>query len=218
MSDLGVIAVVGGTGNLGSALARRWANAGLTVVIGSRSVAAAQQRATELGGNLSGAANAEAAERAQIVVITVPFAAQESTLAEIAPHVLGKIVIDTTVPLVPPKVMRVQMPAEGSAAQRAQALLGEGVTLASAFHNVAAHKLATDEDVECDVLVFGDDKASREVVVTLAGRAGLRGLHAGALANSVAAEALTSVLIFMNKNYGADGAGLKITGSLSTTV
>jgi len=148
------------------------------------------------------------------VLVTVPFAAQESTLTEIAPHVAGKVVVDTTVPLVPPKVMRVQLPPEGSAAQRAQKLLGAGVTVVSAFHNVAAHKLATDEDIKCDVLVFGDDKAARAEVVALVGQTGLRGIHGGALANSAAAEAMTSVLIFINKTYQVDGAGVLISGQL----
>lgn len=208
------VAVVGGTGNLGAAIARRLAKAGRSVVIGSRSAESAQKAAAELGFGLKGAANAEAAAGADIVLVTVPFAAQEATLADIAPHVAGKIVVDTTVPLVPPKVMRVQLPAEGSAAARARALLGEGVTLVSAFHNVAAHKLATDEAVACDVLVFGDDKAARAEVVALAGEMGLRGLHGGALVNSAAAEALTSVLIFLNKTYRVDGAGIQITGTL----
>src|SRR3546814_10814685 len=90
--------------------------------------------------------NGDAAAAADIVVVTVPWGAQEGTLADIAPHVAGKIVVDTTVPLVPPKVMRVQMPAEGSAAAKAQTLLGENVTVVSGFHNVAAQKLATDEE------------------------------------------------------------------------
>ena len=214
MSELETIAVIGGTGNLGAAIARRLAKAGRTVIIGSRSAESAQKAADELGFGLSGQANAAAAATADIVIVTVPFAAQEATLAEIAPHVSGKIVVDTTVPLVPPKVMRVQLPLEGSAAVRAQRLLGEGVNMVSAFHNVAAHKLATDEDVGCDVLVFGDDRAARAVVVRLAGETGLRGLHGGALANSAAAEAMTSILIFLNKTYGVDGAGIQITGKL----
>jgi predicted dinucleotide-binding enzyme len=110
--------------------------------------------------------------------------------------------------------MRVQLPAEGSAAQRAQQLLGADVSVVSAFHNVAAHKLATDEAVACDVLVFGDDPVARERGVQLARAAGLRGLHGGALANSAAAEALTSVLIFINKTYAVEGAGVAITGAL----
>ena len=209
------IAVIGGTGNLGAAIARRLAKAGRQVVIGSRSAENARKAADELGLGITGLQNAAAARAGDIVLVTVPFAAQEATLLDIRDHVSGKIVVDTTVPLVPPKVMRVQLPSEGSAAERARRIVGEDVRMVSAFHNVAAHKLATDEDVACDVLVFGDDMAARSVVVELAEATGLRGLHGGALANSAAAEALTSVLIFMNKTYGVDGAGIQITGKLT---
>ena len=208
------IAIVGGTGNLGSALAWRLARAGHAVVIGSRSASSAEARAAELGHGLTGMANADAAAAADIVFVTVPFAAQAATLAEIAPHVSGKIVVETTVPLMPPKVMRVQLPSEGSAAARARALLGEDVRLVAGFHNVAAHKLAQDVDVDCDILVFGDDKAARAQVVALADAIGLRGIHGGALVNSAAAEAMTSLLIFINKTYAVDGAGIRITGEL----
>ena len=210
----GTIAVIGGTGKLGAAIARRLAKAGRKVIIGSRSAQSATKAATELGLGLTGLANADAATAASIVIVTVPYAAQEATLAEIAPHVAGKIVVDTTVPLVPPKVMRVQLPPEGSTAQRAQKLLGSGVTVVSAFHNVAAHKLATDQHIDCDVLVFSDDKDARAAVVALVKLTGLRGIQGGALANSAAAEAMTSVLIFINKTYQVDGAGLLITGQL----
>jgi NADPH-dependent F420 reductase len=212
------IAVIGGTGNLGAALARRWAKAGEHVILGSRTADKAREAAGRLAAELDvavgGAANLEAAREAEVVVVAVPFASQLAVLEEIRPALAGKVVIDTTVPLMPPKVMRVQLPPEGSAAQRAQQLLGAEAKLVSAFHNVAAHKLATDQEVECDVLVFGDDKAARAVAVGLADRAGLRGLHAGALANAAAAEALTSILIFLNKTYRVDGAGIRITGTL----
>ncbi|GGN52221.1 NADPH-dependent F420 reductase [Novosphingobium indicum] len=211
---LPTIAVVGGTGNLGAAIAWRLARAGYSVVVGSRAEESARKAADELGHGLRGAANSDAAAKADIVIVTVPFAAQEATLADIAPHVAGKLVVDTTVPLVPPRVMRVQLPPEGSAALKAQAILGEAVTVVSAFHNVAAHKLAKDVDVGCDVLVFGDDKQARGRVVALADAMGLRGLHGGALANSAAAEAMTSILIFLNKTYSVDGAGIRITGDL----
>ena len=209
------IAVIGGTGKLGAAIARRLAKAGRRVVIGSRSADGAAAKAAELGFGITGMSNADAAAAGDLLFVTVPFAAQETTLAEIAAHSAGKIVCDTTVPLVPPKVMRVQLPPEGCAAMRAQTLLGDAVTVVSGFHNVAAHKLITDADIGCDILVFGDDKAARAVVVGLADEAGLRGLHGGALANSAAAEALTSVLIFLNKTYKVDGAGIRITGELT---
>jgi 8-hydroxy-5-deazaflavin:NADPH oxidoreductase len=208
------IAVVGGTGQLGAAIARRLAKAGRKVVIGSRAAERAQKAAGDLGFGITGASNADAAAAGGMIIVTVPFMSQEATYAEIAPHVAGKIVVDTTVPLVPPKVMRVQLPPEGSAAVRAQRLLGNGTRVVSAFHNVAAHKLATDAEIECDVLVFGDDKTARVAVVELVRLLGLRGLHGGALVNSAAAEALTSILIFINKTYRVDGAGIRLTGNL----
>ena len=214
MSKDATVAVVGGTGKLGSAIARRLAKAGRTVIIGSRSHESAEAAAAEIGFGIKGLANADAAAAADLVIVTAPFAAQEATLLAIAPHVAGKIVVDTTVPLVPPKVMRVQLPPEGSAAQRAQKLLGDGVRVTAAFHNVAAHKLATDADIGCDVLVFGDDKDARAEVVKLVAATGLRGIHGGALANAAAAEAMTSILIFINKTYQVDGAGVTITGKL----
>ena len=211
-----LIAVVGGTGKLGAALARRWLKAGLEVVIGSRDAAraaeSAAQLARELGRAVQSGANREVAARAALIVVSVPYAAQLATLADIRDVVSGKLVVDTTVPLVPPKVMRVQLPPEGAAALRAQRQLGASVTVCAAFHNVPAHKLATDERIDCDVLVFGDERAARARVVELAQAAGLRGLHGGALANAAAAEALTSVLIFLNKTYTVDGAGVRFTG------
>ncbi|WP_230280564.1 MULTISPECIES: NADPH-dependent F420 reductase [unclassified Croceicoccus] len=209
------IAVVGGTGNLGSAIAWRIAKAGHQVIIGSRSAEAAIARAEELGHGLTGMANADAARAGDIVLVTVPFSAQAATLADIKPHVAGKIVVDTTVPLVPPKVMRVQLPDEGSAAVCASNLLGDDVRLVAAFHNVAAHRLAEDGFVDCDILVFGDDKAARAEIVALAEAIGQRGIHAGPLVNAAAAEAMTSLLIFINKNYKVDGAGIRITGELN---
>ena len=208
------IAVIGGTGNLGSALAWRLARAGYAVVIGSRTAESAMAKAAELGQGLTGMINADAAQAADIIFVTVPFAAQTATLEDIKRHVAGKIVVDTTVPLVPPKVMRVQLPPEGSAAAKADAILGEGVRMVAGFHNVAAHKLAQDIEVDCDILIFGDEKAARTEIVALADGIGLRGVHGGALVNAAAAEAMTSLLIFINKNYQVDGAGIRITGDL----
>lgn len=205
------IGVIGGTGHLGKAIARRLAKAGHRVVIGSRDAARAQACAEEIGA-MAGASNPEAATGRDVVIVTVPFSAQTAQFAEIAAHVGSSIVVDTTVPLVPPKVMRVQLPEAGSAAQTAAALLPEGTRLVSAFHNVAAHVLDTEAKVDCDVLVFGDDVEARNVVVGLVNDMDLRGLSGGALANSAAAEALTSILIYMNKTYAADGAGIRFTG------
>lgn len=212
------IGIIGGTGKLGEALGRRWIKAGHQVLIGSRKAEKAAEIAAELSAEfdreVGSGSNADVAKQADLIVVTVPFSAQQATLQDIREQVAGKIVVDTTVPLVPPKVMRVQMPEEGCAAVIAQNILGEDVRLVSAFHSVAAHRLATDDKILCDVMVFGDDKDARQVVVKLADDAELRGIHAGPLVNSVAAEALTSILIFVNKNYKVDGAGIQFTGDL----
>lgn len=205
------IAVLGGTGNLGFALARRWALAGRKVVIGSREADKAVAAAAQIGAGAVGRDNLAAAQAADIVVLTVPFASQRAVLEHVAPALQGKVLIDATVPLAPPRVARVQLPPEGSAALLAAQILGEGVRVVSAFHNVPADALRQDAGVDCDVLVFGDDKDARGEAVTLAEAAGLRAYHAGSLANSVAAEALTSVLIFLNRQYGGH-AGIRLTG------
>jgi NADPH-dependent F420 reductase len=208
---MATIAVVGGTGHLGKAIARRLAKAGHEVTIGSRTADKAQATADEIGAAGSGE-NAAVASGKDVVIVTVPYSSQADTLRQIAPLVGGAIVVDTTVPLVPPKVMRVQLPAAGSAALEAKAILGDDVRFVTSFHSVAAHILDTDAKVDCDVLVFSDDVEARSVVVGLVGDIGMRGLSGGALANSAAAEALTSILIYMNKTYGADGAGVRFTG------
>jgi hypothetical protein len=214
MSDKPALAIIGGTGVLGSGLARRLAAAGYPVIIGSRSAEKAQQAAASLAssGGARGATNAEAARAGAIVIVTVPWASQAAILDEIKSHVAGKLVVDTTVPLMPPRVARVQLPPDHSAALAAQKRLGEAARVVSAFHNVAAHKLQDDAPIDCDILIFGDDPKDRDVVLGLVRAAGLRGVHAGPLANSVAAEALTSVLIGINRNYKVDGAGIRITG------
>jgi len=215
---LRVIAIAGGAGKLGAALARRLAIAGYHVIIGSRDASRARDVAARIaqdsGAVVEGDSNLAAAARGDIVILAVPYTSRKELLQDIRDSVAGKIVVDTTVPLQPPKVMRVQLPAAGSAALETQELLGESVKVVAAFHNVAAHKLATDQEIDCDILVFGDDKSARSIVIDLVHACRLRGLHGGALANSAAAEALTSVLIFINKTYGVDGAGVQITGNL----
>lgn len=211
------LAIIGGTGTLGAGLAGRLAAAGYPVVIGSRTADKAEAAARTLIAKAGaptprGASNADAAKAGEVVILTVPWSNHAQILDEIKPHVAGKIVLDTTVPLVPPKVARVQLPAEMSAALAAQKRLGDSARVVAGFHNVAAHKLQSNDPIDCDILIFGDDPKDRAVVVALAEAAGLRGVHAGPLANSVAAEALTSVLIGINRNYKVDGAGIRITG------
>jgi hypothetical protein len=146
-------------------------------------------------------------------VIAVPFSNHDAILDELKDCVAGKIVVDAVVPLVPPKVSLVQLPPQGSAAQIAQTRLGDEVRVVSAFHHVGAAKLRAGGEVDCDVLVFGNDRAARDAVIALADAIGTRGIDGGPIANSVAAEALTSVLIGINRRYKVDGAGIRITGT-----
>jgi NADPH-dependent F420 reductase len=219
--SLPVLAILGGTGDLGTGLARRWAQAGYQVIIGSRTQEKAEAAVADLREVMAERGVAEvtvqamenlaAASAADIVTLTVPFSHQTSTLELVKPALQGKILIDVTVPLVPPKVARVQLPEQGSAGQIAQELLGEDVAVVSSFQNVAAAHLQEGRGVECDVLVCGNKKAAREEVIKLVEAAGMKGFHAGMINNAAAAEALTSVLITINKQYGCH-AGIKISG------
>ncbi len=215
---LPALAFLGGTGAEGSGLALRFAAAGFQVTIGSRSLEKAQAAAGELnavldGGAIAAAANLAAAEAADIAVLTVPYAAQQATALDVASALQGKILIDATVPLVPPKVGRVQLPDGGSAVAALQQALGDSIRVVSAFQNVSAqHLRELGHGIDCDVLVCADDIEAREMVVQLARAIGLRAWHAGPLANSAAAEALTSVLISINRRHKVPGAGIRITG------
>lgn len=213
------IAVLGGTGKEGKGLAYRWAKAGYKVLIGSRTPEKAVTTASEImekleaASSLVGASNLEVAKMADIVVLTVPYAAHRDTLESVKDALKGKLLIDVTVPLVPPKVTKVQMPAAGSAAQEAKAILGDDVEVVAAFQNISHEHLLTDEEVECDVLVTGSSKDVRAEALTLVEAAGLTGWDAGPIENSVVLEGLTSVLININKQYGSTHAGIKITGA-----
>ncbi|MGH7089094.1 MAG: NADPH-dependent F420 reductase, partial [Stellaceae bacterium] len=157
--DQTTIAVLCGTGQQGGALALRWARAGHALLIGSRDVKRAVAKAKEIAARagaaarVEGAALEDAARAGAVAVLSVPYAAQRETLDRIKPHVAGKLVIDVTVPLTPPRVARVQLPPEGAAALVTQAVLGPGVKVVSAFQNVAAHLLEAEGEVPCDVLV-----------------------------------------------------------------
>ncbi len=211
------VAVVGGTGKEGSGLAMRWALNGYRVLVGSRDAERAAARAIELnqdlgGDYLIGMSNIEAVEQAEIVVLSVPYSAHQSTLEGIRHLLDGKILVDVTVPLQPPAVRTVHVPTGKSAAQEAQAMLGAGVRVVSAFQNVSAEKLKDPEaEVNCDVLVCGDDDDAKQETIKLVSAAGLRGFDAGPLANAVAAESLTPILLYINKVYKAKGAGIRIT-------
>mgnify|MGYP001214031924 FL=1 len=212
------ITIVGGSGALGAGLAKRWARKGHQIIIGSRDEKRASEAATRLNHeadtkSIIGLENKEASENGEIVVLTVPFSNHMSTLSLIAPVLDNKILIDVTVPLVPPKVRTVHIPEGGSCAKAAQEFLGKSVRVVSAFQSVAAtHLDDLEHEIDCDVLVCGNDPEAREVVVGLASDADMKAWHAGVIANSIVAEAMTSSLIFMNNRYKIDGAGLRITG------
>ena len=218
MTDSKNIAIIGGTGALGAGLALRWARAGHSVTIGSRDETRARETARDLsvkaGAEISGLENAAAAAKGDIVVLTVPYASHGATLDSIREHLEGKIFIDVTVPLMPPKVRTVQLPEGGSVAKSVQKSLGENVRVVSAFQNVAAaHLVDLDHAIDCDVLVCGNDPEARGEVVSLASDAGMKAWHAGRIDNSAIAEALTSALIFINGQYKIPGAGIRITGN-----
>lgn len=211
------IAILGGTGDLGTGLAIRWARAGHRIVIGSRTLEKAQAAVAalhEISPDTPADAmeNADAAAAGSIVVLTVPAEHQLSTLEHVRAGLSGKILVDVTVPLVPPKVGTVQLPPEGSAGKRAQEFLGDDVMVVSAFQNVAAHLLQQDVQIECDVLVAGNKKDARQRIIDLIGQAGMTGWHAGPIANAAAAEALTSILIQINRQGVISHAGIRIVG------
>jgi 8-hydroxy-5-deazaflavin:NADPH oxidoreductase len=212
------IAIIGGTGKEGKGLAFRWGRAGHKVVIGSRQAEKAQAAADEVCHLLQGDAavngmtNPEAAQQAEVVVLTVPFNVHQDMLQSLKPYLAGKILVDVTVPLVPPKVTKVQMPPAGSASLEAQQIVGEDTQVVAAFQNISYEKLINDEDIECDVLVCGSSKTARTQVLELVKDAGLVGWDAGPLENSVVVEGLTSILIGLNKQFGVQSAGIRLTG------
>jgi 8-hydroxy-5-deazaflavin:NADPH oxidoreductase len=219
VTPLKTVAVIGGTGHQGPGLALRWARSGhYRVLIGSRqgekAAAAAAKVNQSLGQDLvAGMANQDAAAEADLLVLTVPYAAHAATLESIRSQAQGKILIDVTVPLQPPKVSRVHIPPGGSATAEAQALLGEEVRVVAAFQNVSATHLADlDHAIECDVLVCGDDVEAKNEAIALAEAAGMRGVNAGPLQNAVVVEGLTAVLIGINIRTKVRGAGIVITG------
>ena len=197
--NIKTIAIIGGTGKEGKGLAYRWAKSGYQILLGSRQLEKAQAAAADLHQMLGstksvqGRTNSEAVTAADLAVLTVPFSAHHATLKSLKASLSGKILVDVTVPLVPPRVSRVQMPAAGSAAQEAQQILGSDVQVVSAFQNISYEHLLNDEEVECDVLVCGGNKNARNEVLKLVAAAGLTGWDAGPIENSVVVEGLTSV-------------------------
>ena len=212
-----VLAVLGGTGPQGRGLARRFAAAGLPVVIGSRSAERAEKTAAELaeatGGPITGAMNADAAAQGDIVIVAVPWDGHKELLVELAPALEGKIVVDCVNPMGFDKQGAYALEVdEGSAAQQAAAVLPDSRVVA-AFHHVSAALLEDPsvETMDTDVMVLGDDREATDVVRELAGTIpGMRGIYAGRLRNAHQVEALTCNLISINRRYKAH-SGVRIT-------
>lgn len=210
-----ILAVLGGTGKEGTGLALRWARAGYTVIIGSRSAERAAEAAAAMNAALGvaqvrGLANEAAAQAGEIVVLTVPPEAQLATLESVRALLPGKILVDATARV----DARNPKPPEGKASARlAQDLLGPDVRVVGAFQNVPAHALKQlDRELASDVMVTADDADARAAVVVLAEAAGMRAYEAGGLDNGLVVEGLTALIIAMNKRYKSKTGGIRISG------
>ena len=212
------IAIIGGTGKEGTALAARFAKAGIRVLIGSRDTTKAQNAANELNQrigktNVEGYSNREAAEKADIVLLSVPYNGMQPILEDIRDAMQNKIAINIASSLDPERKSRAKIPAAGSITAEVQQFFGDTVKVVAAFQNVSPERLETvDEKIDTDVLVCGGDKESRGVVIDLIRRIGIDAFDAGVLANAVAVEALTAALIAVNIKYKVKGAGIRLTG------
>ncbi len=211
------IGIVGGTGREGRGLAVRWAKAGHDVFIGSRQkdkgVAKAAEFGDEFGVSLQGADNVAACNYAELIVVTVPYSAHRATFESIKDSVGNKIIVDITVPLQPPKVRSVNLPAGQAAALEARGYLPEDTRLVAALHHISSEHLSDpNHTFDCDVLVCGDDKEARATVISVISDLGLRGVDAGVLKNAIALESMTPVLLHINRRYKSVGSGIRITG------
>jgi len=211
------IAILGGTGKEGAGLALRWAQAGYSIIIGSRDAERARAKAAELRERshrlpIIGHTNLEAAELGEVVVLALPALGLSATLPEVREATRDKIVVSTVVPLTFGGPRLFTPPPQGSAAEEVQALLPDARVVA-AFHHIAAHELAeTDHAIECDLLLCGGDAAAKDVVSTLGVSLGLRTIDVGPLANAGPLEGITALLATINRRYKLKNSGIKITG------
>ena len=215
------IAIIGGTGPQGQGLALRFAQAGTSVLLGSRDKARSAQISEELGDKLTTAAapivglgNIDAVKGAdEIVILSVPYSAHQETLTSLRPYLEGKILVDIVVPLAPGNPKAVDMPTEGSATEAAQALLGEQIPVVGALHNISAHQLNhLDANLNCDILVCGNTLAAKTKVIALIETLGLKAYNAGLADSARCIEALTPILIRLNlsKSIPLKHVGVKI--------
>jgi 8-hydroxy-5-deazaflavin:NADPH oxidoreductase len=211
------IAILGGTGKEGAGLALRWAQAGHSIIIGSRDAERARTKAAELRERahklpIVGHTNLEAAEMGELVVVALPANGLTATLPELRAAVGHKVVVSTVVPLTFGGPRLFTPPAIGSSAEEVQSLLPEARVVA-AFHHIAAHELAeTDHAIECDLLLCGGDAGAKETVTALGVSLGLRVIDVGGLGNAGPIEGITALLATINRRYKLKNSGVKITG------
>lgn len=211
-----VLAIIGGTGVQGMALAGRFARSGVPVIIGSRDAERGTMAAQALNARLGldtaqGMSNREAAHQADVVLISVPYEGMPPILEDLREAVQGKIVINIASALDPERKSRAKPPAAGSITAEIQNFFGDQVRVVAAFQNIAPNKLESEEKIDSDVLVCGGDKAARATVIELIKQSGIDAFDAGTLANAVAVETLTAVLIAINLRYKVEGAGIRLT-------
>lgn len=215
------IAIIGGTGPQGKGLALRWAISGVEVIMGSRQWEKAQAIAEELNARLDASAprikgleNGDAARAAdEFVVLTVPFSGHKATVSGLKEALRGKILVDVVVPLDETDAKKMKMPAEGSAVEEAQAILGPEAPVIGALHNVSAHVLdQITVPINCDVLVVGNPLEAREMVMALVERLGCRAYNAGGPDSARTVEGITALLIRLNssKKTPFKHAGIRI--------
>ena len=213
MDDLN-IAIVGGTGNLGTALALRLGAPGVKVIIGSRDAQKAQTVVETLkpkmrAGELQGMTNQQAVQDANFVVIAVPYEGQAQMIQDLKGQVAGKIIIDAVVPL---KKVKPFVPPAGSALQEAQQILGDEAPVIGALHNISAVDLGDVESSLGDVLVCGDDPNAKQKVMDIIRRIGARAFDGGPASNAYVIEGITGVIIYLNRKYKSKHGSIKITG------
>ena len=211
------IAILGGTGKEGAGLALRWAQAGHSIIIGSRDAERARAKAVELRErshrlSIIGHTNLEAAQLGEVLVVALPAAGLATTLPEVSEPARGKVVISTVVPLTFGGPRLFTPPPAGSSAEEVQALLPEARVVA-AFHHIAAHELAeTGHEIACDLLMCGGDATAKESVTALGVSLGLRVIDVGPLTNAGPLEGITAVLATINRRYKLKSSGITITG------
>jgi NADPH-dependent F420 reductase len=208
------VAIVGGTGNLGSALALRLGAPGVKVIIGSRDEQKAKSVVDTLrpkmrAGELDGTTNRQAVKDAHFVVIAVPYEGQAQMVQDLKGQVAGKIIIDTVVPLTKGKPF---VPPAGSALQEAQQILGDEAPVIGALHNVSALDLGDVDAPLGDVLVCGDNADAKQKVMEIITRIGARTFDGGTAGHAYVIEGLTGVIIYMNRKYKSKHGSIRITG------